>query len=187
MNEAGLAPVTEPAGDRFCRKARRWARVALVALLITLPCVIFMKTLWNSLITLGPTSFWLAASVWGLVLAAGPVLFVVGVLTALFLRMEAVVSPRTLRHPIRDVLVTATALIVSLVPSVAALYPPVKALLTGTIGFRGLGQQYPLASDPYGFWQAVAFWFMGAFTLAFLAFVYWRGKCRQHASHKIDA
>ncbi|MDQ7990602.1 MAG: hypothetical protein REI09_13285 [Candidatus Dactylopiibacterium sp.] len=166
-------------GDRLARKSRRWAGVALAAFVVTLPCVLFIQPLWAWLVTLGPGSFMLVAGVWGLILAAGPLLLLAGMLCALFLRVEAAFTPRTRATPRTDRAIIALACVVSLLPALAALYTPVKALLTGFIGFRGLGQQYPLSSDPYGYWQAVAFWLMGAASLAVLAGVYWRAKWRQ--------
>ncbi len=163
-------------GDLLLRKSRRWGFFALLAFALTLPCVIFMKPLWAFLITLGSGSFMLMAGLWGLILAAGPLAFLACGLTALFLRVEVRFAPRSQRHPLGDTLAISLALLLSFVPALAALYPPIKAVLTGYIGFRGVGQQYPLASDPYGFWQAVAFWIMGAMTLAFLAGLYWRSK-----------
>lgn len=167
-------------GDLLLRTSRRWALIALCALLITLPCVLFMKPLWALLVTLGSGSFMLMAALWGLVLAGGPVLCLVAALTALFLRVEARFEPRSQPRPVSDALATTLALMLSFIPALAALYPPVKALLTGYIGFRGLGQQYPLAADPYGFWQAVFFWLMGAASLALLASVYWRSRWLKH-------
>lgn len=165
-------------GDLLLRKSRRWALLALAALALTLPCLIFMQPLWAWLATLGSGSFMLLAGLWGIVLAAGPLVVVVGALCALFLRVEASFAPRRSHTPGTDRAIIALAVLVSLLPALAALYPPIKAILTGFIGFRGIGQQYPLASDPYGFWQAVAFWFMGAASLALLAGVYWRAKWR---------
>lgn len=165
-------------GDQLLRKSRRWALIALISLLLTLPCIIFVKPLWAFLVTLGTGSFMIVAGIWGLILAAGPLLFLVAALCALFLRVEAGFAPCSTPRPNRDRAVIALALFISFVPALVALYPPIKALMTGLIGFRGLGQQYPLASDPYGFWQAVAFWFMGSASLAILASVYWRAKWR---------
>lgn len=172
-----------PRGDLLLRKSRRWALVALISILITMPCIAFIKPLWTWLATLGTGSFMIAAGVWGLILAAGPILFLVGALCALFLRVEAGFAPRSRPRPASDRAAITAALFVSFLPALTALYPPIHALLTGFIGFRGLGQQYPLASDPYGFWQAVAFWFMGAATLAILAGVYWRAKWRSRKAH----
>lgn len=176
MNAPELLPALR--GDLLHRKSRRWALIALLALLLTLPCVLFIQPLWALLVTLGSGSFMLAAGLWGLILAGGPILFLVAGLTALFLRVEARFAPRSQQRPFGDALAICLALILSFIPALAALYPPLKALLTGFIGFRGLGQQYPLAADPYGFWQAVAFWLMGAASLAFLAGLYWRSKWR---------
>jgi hypothetical protein len=165
-------------GDALHRKARRWSLIAICALLFTLPAIVFFRPLWEWLITLGSGAFALAASVWGLVMAIGPVTALVCALTALFLRVEASFAPRSRRRRFGDTLAICGGLAVSFTPALAALYPPVKALLTGYIAFRGLGQQYPLASDPYGFWQAVAYWFMGSATLALFAGLYWRAKWR---------
>lgn len=175
-----LEETSLPRGELLHRKSRRWALIALLALLITLPCVVFMKPLWEQLIRLGSGAFMLAAAMWGLVLALGPVMLLVGALCALFLRVEAACAPRVRRRPAADVLSVVLALVLSFAPALAALYPPGKALLTGYIAFRGIAQQYPQGADPYGFWQAVAFWLMGAATLGFLASVYWRAKWRQY-------
>ena len=174
MNSPEASPL--PRGEALHRRSRRWAFAALV---FALPCIAFIKPLWYQLITLGSGAFMLAAGLWGLVLAAGPVLMLVAALCALFLRVEAACAPRARRRPAGDALAIALALLLSFAPALAALYPPVHALLTGLIGFRGAAQQYPLADDPYGFWQAVVFWLMGAATLGFLAGAYWRAKWRQ--------
>ncbi|MBS1209189.1 MAG: hypothetical protein H6R19_1587 [Proteobacteria bacterium] len=165
-------------GDALHRKARRWSLVAFLALAITLPGILFIKPLWAWLITLGSGSFMLAAAGWGLIMAAGPVTALVCALVALFLRVEAGFAPRSRHRRFGDVLAISGGLLVSFTPALAALIPPVKAILTGYIAFRGQGQQYPQVSDPYGFWQAVAYWFMGAATLALLAGLYWRTKWR---------
>lgn len=178
------APTPALHGDLLLRKSRRWGLLALLALLLTLPCLIFIRPLWAELSSLGSASFMLAAGLWGLIIAGGPVLFLVAGLCALFLRVEARFAPRSQRRPVGDALAITLALILSFLPALAALYPPIKAISTGFIGFRGLGQQYPLASDPYGFWQAVGFWCMGASTLAILAGVYWRSKWRAHKAHQ---
>lgn len=165
-------------GDVLLRKSRRWTLIALISLLLTLPCILFIKPLWAFLVTLGTSSFMIVAGLWGLILAAGPLLFLVAALCALFLRVEAGFAPRSKPQPAGDRAAVVLALFISFLPALIALYPPIKAMMTGFIGFRGLGQQYPLASDPYGFWQAVAFWFMGSASLAILAGVYWRAKWR---------
>lgn len=172
-------------GDLLLRKSRRWAGIAFIALLLTVPCLVFMRPLWVWLVTLGSGSFMLAAGLWGLVLAAGPLLFLVAGLCALFLRVEAGFAPCS--HPSRlgDRIVIGIALTISFLPALAALYPPLHAIASGFIAFRGPGQEYPLAADPYGFWQAVAFWLMGAATLAIFAGIYWCAKwrsCRSRTS-----
>lgn len=167
-------------GELLHLKSRRWALIALLACLITLPCVLFMRPLWAQLVTLGSGSFMIAAGLWGLVLAGGPLLFLVAGLTALFLRVEARFAPRSQPRPIGDALVIALALILSFTPALAALYPPIKAVMSGLISFRGPGRVYSLATDPYGFWQGVAFWLMGAATLALLAGFYWRSRWLKH-------
>lgn len=169
-----------PRGDLLLRKSRRWAKIALASLIITLPCVLFMKPLWTWLAAAGSASFLLVAGLWGLILAGGPLLLLVATLCALFLRVEAGFAPRTRPQPAGDRIFIAIALFVSLIPALAALYPPIKAIMAGTISFRAVGQQYPIATDPLGFWQGVAYWFMGSATLAILAGVYWRGKWRAH-------
>ncbi|MDP5240337.1 hypothetical protein Q9Q94_12410 [Uliginosibacterium sp. 31-16] len=182
MNTSEVAVLLK--GDVLHRKSRRWAVAALIALLITLPAIIFIKPLWYQLITLGSGAFMLAAAAWALVMAAGPVAALVCAIVALFLRVEAGFAPRSRVRRFGDVLAIGGGLLISFTPAIAALYPPVKAVLTGYIAFRGLGQQYPLAGDPHGFWQAVASWLMGATVLATLATLYWRAKWHQCASSK---
>ena len=48
-------------GEALHRRARRWALAALIAVVVTLPCIIFIKPLWSQLITLGSGTFMLAA------------------------------------------------------------------------------------------------------------------------------
>lgn len=180
MTDRSATAVCVATGDMLHRKSRRWALIALLALIITLPCALWARSLFARIggWDMG-AAYMLVSGLWALVLAAGPLVVVVCALVALFLRMEASVRPRTGRHPLGDGVILAGTVLVTLAPALVALYPPVHALVVHTIGFRGLGQQYPLATDPYGFWQAVAFWFMGAASLAFLAGVYWRWKWRQ--------
>lgn len=159
------------------RKSRRWATVAIIALIPTIPCFMYLTTLWAKMIPLGTVAFMIAAFGLGLVLAAGPVITLTGLLVALFMRIEAAfkaAAPR--KFGVLDILFITGGLIVTLLPALAASYVPVKAMLTGYIAFQGPGQQYPRLTDPYGFWQAVAFWLMGAATLAFLAGLYWRSR-----------
>ncbi|GAB2880907.1 hypothetical protein GCM10027046_06360 [Uliginosibacterium flavum] len=165
-------------GDALHRRARRWSLIAVTALLLTLPAIIFFPRLWSWVITLGSGAFLLAGAAWGLLMAVGPVTALVCALVALFLRVEAGFAPRSRHRRFGDALAITGGLLVSFAPALAALYPPIKALLTGYIAFRGQGQQYSLLSDPYGFWQAVAYWLMGAATLALLAGFYWKAKWR---------
>lgn len=177
-----VSPVAElqARGDMLHRKSLRWGIIALLGLLVALPCVFFARGILMKMATLGTGGFMIAAAVWALLLAAAPLVFIFGGLTALFLRMEAAVALRSRQRRFGDALVTFVTLLITFAPALAALFPPVHALFTHTIGFRGLGQQYPQALDPYGYWQAVAFWFMGSAALAFLAVVYWRWKWRQY-------
>ncbi|WP_157288324.1 hypothetical protein [Uliginosibacterium gangwonense] len=159
------------------RKAGRWALGVIAALLPTIPCFVYFLPLWNKLIALGTLPFMFAALGLGLVLSVGPVAVVVCSLVALFLRIEACYVEGALpKRTVLDCVAIATGMLVTFAPALAALYVPVKAILTGYIAFRGPGQQYPMQADPYGFWQAVGFWLMGVATLAFLAGVYWRSR-----------
>lgn len=182
MGEVSPAAGQLVRGDMLHRKSLRWGIIALLGLLVALPCVFFARSILMKMATLGTGGFMIAAAVWALLVAAGPLTFIFGGLTALFLRMEAAVALRSRQQRFGDALVTFVTLLITFAPALAALIPPVHALFTHTIGFRGLGQQYPQAIDPYGYWQAVGFWFMGAATLAFLAVVYWRWKWRQFRS-----
>jgi len=158
-------------------KARRWALGVVVALLPTIPCFVYFMPLWNKLITLGTLPFMFAALGLGLILAMGPVAVVVCGLVALFLRIESCYVKGTMpKRTVLDRVFIATGMLVTVAPALAAMYVPVKAMLTGYIAFRGPGQQYFIQADPYGFWQAVGFWWMGVAALAFLAGVYWRSR-----------
>jgi len=174
-------------GDVLLRKSRNWGFVALAALTLTLPCLLFIRPLWQQFATLGTGSFMLAAGAWAMILAAGPILIIVGALCSLFLRVEAYFAPRSHKRTFLDTVVVGLAILISFAPALTALYPPCKALQTGVIGFQGPGQEYPLLTDPYGYWQAIAFWFMGATSLGFLAAVYWRAKWRQSRPAKAPA
>jgi hypothetical protein len=180
MVDTAFATIPGARGDMLHRKSLRWGIAALLGLLALLPCTIWARTILMALATFGPLGFKIGASAWALVLAVGLIAFVCGGLTALFLRVEASVNTRSRRRLAGDLLAALLVLIITFAPTIVALYPPVHALFTHTIGFRGLGQQYPRAEDPYGYWQAVAFWFMGAATLGYLACVYWRWKWRQY-------
>ena len=169
-------------GDALHRKARRWSLIALTALLLTLPAIIFFPRLWSWVITLGSGAFLLAGAAWGLLMAVGPVTALVCALVALFLRVEAGFAPRSRRRHFGDAMAITGGLLVSFAPALAALYPPIKALITGEISFRGPGQFYTRTEDFYGYWQAVAYWFMGAATLALFAGLYWKAKWRSRVA-----
>lgn len=159
-------------------KATLWLLVAALGTLVTAALVYFIRPLFHSIAQLEDAGFLLASLVVGLGLALGPLAAVVGMLVFLFQRVEACLALPRGSWAASDRAIVACAVLVSLAPSLAALYPPTQALLSGYIGFRGPGQQYLRAEDPYGFWQAVAFWLMGAATLAVIAGVYWRAKWR---------
>jgi len=157
-------------------QAKRWIAYALLALVPTLLSFAFLLPIWRWLMSLGTATFMVASLALGLVLAAGPVAVAVFGLGALFLRIEACIRTPDVSLKLLDKLIIAMGILVSLAPAVGTLYVPINAILSGYIAFRGPGQQYALVSDPYGFWQAVGFWFMGAATLAFLAVTYWRSR-----------
>lgn len=157
-------------------KSRRWAWIMIAALIPTLPCFVFIAQIWRGIVSLGTLPFMFAALGLGLLLAVGPVAVIVSGLASLFLRVEACFAEPHTERSSADKLTITIATFVSFVPAIAALYVPVKAILTGSIAFRGPGQLYSLATDPYGYWQAVTFWLMGAASLAFLAARYWYSK-----------
>ena len=153
-------------GEMLHRRAHRAMRWALLALLLSLPAFLYIEPLWQRIAAMGAPALLFSSLLLGMTLAAGPVAALACSLYALYLRVEARFAPRERARPIADVLALTAGLIVSFLPALAALYPPIKALLTGYIAFRGLGQQYQLDADPLGFWKAVFFWFIGAITLA---------------------
>lgn len=177
---SNTAPAIPPAPSRarLQKKARNWIFVALIALFVTLPTFYFVEPIFFWIVGLNGLDFGVLSITLGLAMALGPVAAVVGLLMALFWRVEACFTPDQLGRTLTDRMSIGVGLLVSFVPAIVALYPPIKAILTGYIGFRGPGQQYFRAEDPYGFWQATAFWMMGAATLAILAGLYWRAKMR---------
>lgn len=163
-------------GEVLHRRARRTMVWALLALLLSLPAFLFVEPLWQRIAAMEAPALLLSSLLLGMAMAAGPVAALTCSLYALYLRVEARFAPRERARPLTDALALGTGLVVSFLPALAALYPPIKALFTGYIAFRGLGQQYPLDADPLGFWKAVFFWFIGATTLAGLAIAYWRSR-----------
>lgn len=178
MSKTSSALQPAPRRAKLQKKARNWTFVALAALLVTLPTFYFIEPIFFWIARLNGLDFGVLSLTLSLAMALGPVITLVGVLTALFLRVEACFTPEQVDRTLVDRFSITAGILVSFAPAVVALYPPIKAILTGYIGFRGPGQQYFRVEDPYGFWQATAFWIMGAATLAILAGVYWRAKMR---------
>lgn len=160
------------------RKASRWMSVGGASLILTTALFFFIQPIFQWIARLGGASFLAAALALGLAMAAGPIATVACGLMALFLRVEVCFAPQTATWRMSDRLSVGAGLLVSFAPALAALYPPIRAILSGYIGFRGPGQQYYRLTDPYGFWQATAFWMMGAVSLAIVASIYWRAKWR---------
>ena len=169
------------------RKARRWAFAGLLALIITTPIFYFIQPIFRWVASLEGGGFMLAALGLGLGIAAGPLAAATGLLMSLFWRVESCFAERGDVLSVMDRIFIGLGGITSLLPALAALFPPGKALVTGFIGFRGPGQQYFRLEDPYGYWQAVAFWLMGAVTLGIIAAIYWRAKWRIRRNQEMGA
>ncbi len=168
------------------QRSLRYLWIMLAALLITLPVFAFIREIWHGIMTLGTASFMAAALGLGLVLAAGPVAVLVSGLISLFLRVEACFAEPETPRTAQDWTIIGTAGLLSFSPAFATLYVPLRGLITGALAFRGPGQHYALKTDPYGFWQAEAFWLMGAAALAYLATQYWYAKYRSVRPKKAD-
>ena len=160
------------------QKSLRYLGIMLAALLITLPVFFFIREIWQAILTLGTAPFMAAALGLGLLLAAGPVTILVSGLISLFLRIEACFAEPATPRSAKDWGFISIAALLSFSPALGTLYVPLRGLVTGTLAFRGPGQHYTLKTDPYGFWQAEAFWLMGAAALAYLATQYWYAKYR---------
>lgn len=173
-----------PKKEQLELKSKRWAMLALAALIPTVPCFAFIAPIWQFVVSLGTVAFMFAALGLGLLLAAGPVAVVVCCLTALFLRVESCFTEAKVSRSKLDWLIISIGMLVSFAPAMGILVVPIRAILTGYIAFRGPGQQYAIGEDPYGFWQAVSFWLMGAASLAFLSAVYWRSRFLRRAHQK---
>ena len=164
----------EPARkNALIRRSRRHFWIMLGSLSLTLPVFAMLAPIWHVLVGLGTASFMVAALGLGLLLAAGPVAILVSGLMGVFLRVEACFVEPTTQRSVIDKFFICIAALLSYSPAIATLYVPFRGLVTGTLAFRGPGQQYTLKADPYGFWQAEAFWLMGAAALAYLATQYW--------------
>ena len=122
MNSPEASPL--PRGELLHRRSRRWAFAALV---FALSGLVFVKPLWLQLITLGSGAFMLALGLWGLVLCIGLLLCPA---IALYLRVEAIFTPRLRARRLGDALALACAVPLSFLPGLAAALRPLLALPT---------------------------------------------------------
>ena len=163
-------------GDYLQRAARRGLLLAIAAILISLPLYFWLGPLWHKLAQLGGIALLLSSAVLGLALAAGPICALGCLLCACFYRIESNFQPRTKPASIIDRLAIALGLLVSFAPALAACYPPIQALQTGSIRYKMPAEMVSKLVDPLGYWQGIGFWFMGAAALAFVASLYWRNR-----------
>lgn len=179
MSATQSTSTTPLPGDLMQGRARTALLMALAASAASLPVYVWVGPLWRSTEQLQGSAFIWASFGFGLLLVIGPVLAIAGFLTALFMRVESCFVQRN-RTRRTDKPVIALSLFVTLLPALAACYPPIKALFTGSIRYKFPKVDVAYAFDPLGYWQGIAFWFMGAAALAWLAFVYWRSRWRKH-------
>ncbi|GAA5158670.1 hypothetical protein GCM10025770_03520 [Viridibacterium curvum] len=161
------------------RKSRIAFICGLTGLIVSIPVYAYATPLWLATSRLEGAAFSLAALGFGLLLVAGPLLAIGGLLTALFMRTESIFLKRS--HASRgDRPLLALAALVTALPALLACYPPLKALSTGQIRYKFPATEVSQHFDPLGYWQGIAFWFMGATALGWLAFAFWRSRWRKH-------
>ncbi|MFT4173697.1 MAG: hypothetical protein QM639_14130 [Rhodocyclaceae bacterium] len=163
-------------GDHLIRKTRRSLIYALLCLLVSAPVYIWLGPVWRQILPLGGFAFVLMSMLFGLALVIGPLGGLFFGLVALFMRVEARFAPRAAPVVGKDRGAVALGMLVTVLPTLAACYPPIKAIIDGSIRYKIPAGQVARAIDPLGFWQGVAFWFMGAAALAVLVGVYWRSR-----------
>ncbi|MFA9438330.1 hypothetical protein ACDA63_01680 [Uliginosibacterium sp. sgz301328] len=166
-------------GDHLIRKTRRSLLYALLCLLISAPVYIWMGRIWWQIAQLGGFMFVGASMLFGLGMVIGPLGGLFFGLVALFMRVESRFAPRATPLARADSVAVPLGWLATLLPALAACYPPIKALIDGSIRYKFPAGQVARSVDPLGYWQGVAFWFMGAAALAVLAGVYWRSRYRK--------
>ncbi|MFT3733592.1 MAG: hypothetical protein QM776_00900 [Rhodocyclaceae bacterium] len=166
-------------GDRLQRKSSIAFLFGLTGLIASVPVYAYATPLWLATSKLEGGAFSLAALGFGLLLVAGPLLAMGGLLTALFMRTESIFLARS--HASKaDRPLLALAVLVTALPALLACYPPIKALTTGQIRYKFPATEVSQSFDPLGYWQGIAFWAMGAAALGWLAFVFWRSRWRKY-------
>lgn len=160
-------------GDHLRRKALRAALMAALAALLCLPLYLSLGHIWQVVARQGGLIFILSAMGFGLLMVLPPFLSIGFALFALFCRIESSFAPRLRVRPRGDRLSIVAGLLLTIAPALAACYPPIHAILSGSIRYKFPATAIARELDPLGFWQGVAFWFMGAATLFIAAMIYW--------------
>lgn len=174
-------PPPLPHPDTLRRQSRRAIWLAGLGALLCLPYLAF-SMLWSQIASLSGGGFVLAAAIFGLLIVSGPLLICIGVLAAVFLRVEACTLPGESPRAVADWLAVAAGLLLSFAPAVGGTVPALQALATGGVRYKFPATTVMHSIDPLGYWQGVAFWFMGAAALALLACLYWRSRWQRRRS-----
>lgn len=163
-------------GDFLRRRARFGLLLLAAAMLVAVPLFAGLGRLWPTIAALEGVPFLVASTLLGGVLAASPVLALLGLAMALWYGVESVYQPRRRASPGADKLIVALGLAAWFGPSLALLAAAGRAIARGSIHFTRPPRDYVLATDPIAFWQGVGFWLIVATCLGYGAWCYWRPK-----------
>lgn len=167
----------ESDGDFARRQARYFSLLLLCILSLTIWLFARATPLWATIQPMEGVAFMAAATVFGLVFAAFPVLAVIALIAATWVGVKSVYLPRTRSTPMADRLIIIFGLLLSFALTFALCIGVLRAILTGSIHFSRPAREYVLATDPVAFWQSMGFMLIVAVALAYPAWHYWRGKC----------
>ncbi|MDR2207947.1 MAG: hypothetical protein LBE22_03095 [Azoarcus sp.] len=172
-------PDNAPPGDHSRRRGTLCLLLALAATQVTVLLFLNLLPLWKKIVLLEGAVYVLAATLFGAVLAVIPVITALGWLLALWYGVESVFMPRKRRTPTIDIFIVGAGLIAWFLPALGFLGKTVKDLLTGQVHFAHPAKKYLLEVDPIAYWQGIGFQLFAAGLLAWLAWLYWRGKLRR--------
>ncbi|WP_341674916.1 hypothetical protein [Niveibacterium sp. SC-1] len=164
-------------GDVLLRRSQRFMRYGLLLILPLAALGVFILPTWKFIASLSGIAFAASATLFGLALAVLPVAVLVLVGTALFLRVESLVRPRSRSLGLPDRLALIGALLLSIVPALWPLSMAARAVFGDGITIRQpIEHHFTMFSDPLAFWENVGYWLIAAVALAALAGYYWRSR-----------
>jgi hypothetical protein len=163
-------------GDRARRNAVRSLLLAFVATPLTILLFRNAGTLYQHIYPLEGMAYALVAAVFGAVLAAAPVISMLGWLLALWFGVESVYRPRQRVTPITDRVIVAIGLVAWSLPSLGFLVTAGWAIFTGRVHFPQPARDFVWAEDPNAYLQGVGFLILAGGLFAWFAWRYWQGK-----------